>query len=43
LWARQQLKVHATHVTAEDRRLTPKTCRGLRDNKVFVTVKVKVY
>jgi hypothetical protein len=29
-------------VPPEDGRLTPKTCRGLRHNKVFVKVKVKV-
>jgi hypothetical protein len=26
-----------------DGRLTPETCRGLRHNKVFAIVKVKVY
>jgi hypothetical protein len=30
-------------VPPEDGRLTPETCRGLRHNKVFVIVKVKVY
>jgi hypothetical protein len=41
--------VHATLtktnsvMPAEDRRLTPETCRGLRHNKVTVIVKLKVY
>jgi hypothetical protein len=33
----------ASLVPPEDGRLTPETYRGLRHNKVFVTVKVKVY
>jgi hypothetical protein len=33
----------ASVVPPEDGRLTPETCGGLRHNKVFVTVKVKVY
>jgi hypothetical protein len=32
----------ASVVPPEDGRLTPETCRGLRHNKVFVIVKVKV-
>jgi hypothetical protein len=42
----QQLEVHATHTKAasvvppEDGRLTPKTCRGLRHNKVIVKATV---
>jgi hypothetical protein len=33
----------ASVVPPEDGHLTPETCRGLRHNKVFVIVKVKVY
>jgi hypothetical protein len=41
--ARNSHKKTASVVPPEDGHLTPETCRGLRHNKVFVTVKVKVY
>jgi hypothetical protein len=32
-----------TTILPEDGRLTSETCRGLRHNKMFVIIKVKVY
>jgi hypothetical protein len=39
----QLMPTTASVVPPEDGRLTPKTCRGSRHNKVTVKVKVNVY